>query len=306
MRDGRRRIGPGLAALLLLVASSSAAVAQPAADKAPPGSYVVVRCINTPGGKGDAYRDYMLSTTAKTMQVRADEGNIDGWIFARANLPGSGQAECDFLQMNLHKRFPPARTPIDPYFVKAGVKTTRQEWYARLGEMTKLIWVEMWRGVESEGQVKKGNFIRLDLLKLVPAQTDDWKRLQGQLWRPVFHSALARGAITAWWADELVLPAGSSHPYGARRMTAFRDWDAIGPFLDAQANQGMVRQVLRGRAPALLAREARASELVRSSLYEVVEAIWPAGSAPRSMTPPAAPSPSSSNSGPAPASTPVN
>ena len=33
----------------------------------PPPRYMMVRCIKCPGGKGDAYRDYMLATTAKSM-----------------------------------------------------------------------------------------------------------------------------------------------------------------------------------------------------------------------------------------------
>src|SRR5262245_52164075 len=109
------------AAAWLLQAPAPAPAPKPAAAPAGPG-YVMFRCIDTLPGKGDEYRDFMLQTTAKSMQVRADEGNIDGWVFARAVIPSGTDASCAFIQANVHKGFPPERTPIDPYFVKAGVK----------------------------------------------------------------------------------------------------------------------------------------------------------------------------------------
>jgi hypothetical protein len=243
----------------------------------------MVRCIKTTSGQGDAYRDYMLATTAKSMQVRANEGDIDGWIFARVVIPGGGQAECDFVQMNLHRRFPPARTPIDPFFAKAGLTTTRQEWYARLGEMSRLIRVELWRGVAEAGGVQKGNFLRLDMLKLPAARLPEWRRLQGD-WRVAGQTAIDRQLITAWQADELILPAGTSYPYAARRMIAFSDWAAIGRAPDDRA---LLQQALPGRGPVLLAREVATSELARSELYEVVEVVRPITAPAPAPAPPA-------------------
>src|SRR5512134_94603 len=90
--------------------------ASPAAATAP--GYAMVRCIDV--SKGDEYRDYMLEVTAKTMQVRANEGDIAGWVFARSVMPAGEASTCDFMQINVYKTFPPERTPIDPYLVKAG------------------------------------------------------------------------------------------------------------------------------------------------------------------------------------------
>ena len=69
-------------ALALLLA---AAPATPAA--AAPSGYAMVRCIDV--SKGDEYRDYMLEVTARTMQVRANEGDIAGWVFARSVMPAA-------------------------------------------------------------------------------------------------------------------------------------------------------------------------------------------------------------------------
>jgi hypothetical protein len=248
----------------------------------PPPRYMMVRCIKCPGGKGDAYRDYMLATTAKSMQVRANEGDINGWIFARAVIPSGEEAECDFVQMNLHKGFPPPSTPIDPWFKKAGLKLDRKEWYANLGPISKLVWLQLWRGVQSVGEVQKGNFVRLDMLKVAPARNDEWKRLQGE-WQAAGRAALDQKLITAWQADELILPSGSGYRYGARRVTAFPDWTAIGQVPDDQA---LVRRVLKGKAPALLGREGRASELAQSALYEVVEVVRPNDQAVATPAPP--------------------
>jgi hypothetical protein len=82
-----------------------------ATPSAPPG-YAMVRCIKVT--KGDEYRDFMLATTAKTMQVRADEGDIAGWVFARAVIPGGNDSTCDFMQKNIYKDFPPSAPPSIP------------------------------------------------------------------------------------------------------------------------------------------------------------------------------------------------
>ena len=276
-------LGAGMVAVGLTVGLANTTAAAPA-DPAVP-RYMMVRCIKCPGGKGDAYRDYMLSTTAKSMQARANEGDINGWIFARAVIPSGEESECDFVQMNLHNGFPPPSTPINPWFKKAGLKLDRKEWYANLGPLSKLVRVELWRGVQSAGEVRKGNYLRLDMLKVTPARQDDWKRLQGE-WLTAGQGALDQKLITAWQADELILPSGSGYRYGARRVTAFPSWTAIGQIPDDQA---LLRQVLKGKAPALLGREVRASELARSELYEVVEVVRPSAEASALPSPATAP-----------------
>src|SRR2546428_8895592 len=101
--------------------------------------YMMVRCTKALPSKGDEYVQFMLDTTGKAMQVRADEGNVAGWIFARSVIPSGGDATCDYMQVNLHQGFPPERVPIDPYFVKAKVTISRSAWYAKLAEQSRLV-----------------------------------------------------------------------------------------------------------------------------------------------------------------------
>jgi hypothetical protein len=257
------------AALAAALATASAVPAAKAETAAAP-TYLDSRCIGTPSGKGDAYRDYMLAVTAKTMQVRANEGNIAGWIFARSVITADG--DCDFLQVNLHRGFPPARTSIDPYMIKAGLKTNRTEWYARLAELTDAVRRELWRGVDQVGAVARGNFIRIDYYKANSQKAAEWTRVQGSLWRPAYLAAVKEGTVLGWQLDRLFLPAGSGYPYGVRTITAFRDWDAVGRTPDGEA---VARAFHKGRAPALLAQDAQVQELVRSELFEVVDVIRP-------------------------------
>ena len=166
----------------------------------------------------------------------------------------------------------PAAAHAHRSLVREGrAEADRKEWYAHLGPLSKLVRVELWRGVQSAGEVRKGNYLRLDMLKVAPARQDESKRLQGE-WLTAGQGALDQKLITAWQADELILPSGSGYRYGARRVTAFSDWTSIGQVPDDQA---LVRRVLKGKAPALLGREVRAGELARSELYEVVEVVRP-------------------------------
>ncbi|HXU81261.1 MAG TPA: hypothetical protein VN914_07680 [Polyangia bacterium] len=226
-------------ALALLLAAATA-------PAAPPG-YAMVRCIKVTNG--DEYKNVMLSTTAKTMQVRADEGDIAGWVFARAVIPSGNDSTCDFMQMNVYKDFPPERSPIDPYLVKAGLKITRAEWYAKMGAVSKLSRLELWRDVDAVGTTVKGNYIRVDYWKAAPGKAAAAKALA--------QAELHEGLVGGWLAQEILLPAGSSYPYNARTITAFPSWSAIGK-----------PSKLRDRPP-------KGQELVKSELFEVIEVVRP-------------------------------
>ena len=231
--------------MLALAFLLAAAPATPGA--ASPAGYAMVRCIDVT--KGDEYRDYMLEVTAKTMQVRANEGDVAGWVFARAVMPAGESQTCDFMQINVYKTFPPERSPIDPYLVKAGLKVTRQEWYARLGAMSKLSSQELWRSVERLGRIDKGHYLRVDYFKAPPGKAAAVKRAA--------EGAIRDGQLEGWQAEEIMLPAGSSHGYNTRTLTAFPTWDSL------------------SHASKLVDATPRTHELIKSELFQVVEVIRP-------------------------------
>jgi hypothetical protein len=231
-------------------------VAAPAARGDPTPVYMMVRCTKALPSKGDEYVQFMLDTTGKAMQVRADEGNVAGWIFARSVIPSGGDATCDYMQVNLHQGFPPERVPIDPYFVKAKVTISRSAWYAKLAEQSRLVRVELWRGLQEQGKLDKGNYFRVDYLKL-PAGPHPLGRRQQEA-----EGAIRKGTLAGWQAQEIVVPAGSSYPYNVRTISVFADWPAIGRHLDATPS-------------------ARAApDLVRSELYQVITVIRPSTARP--------------------------
>jgi hypothetical protein len=267
-------VPPGPAAKAPAAAATPVKKGAPAAR--PPG-HLMFRCIEILPGKGDEYRDFMLATTAKSMQVRADEGDLDGWVFASAVIPAGNDTACGYIQINVYKhRFPPERTPIDPYFVKAGVKVTRAEWYAKLGSQSKLARQELWRDLLDVGAIEKGNYLRLDYLRVPPGKTAEWARLARDVVRPVEEARIAAGELKAWQLQEIVLPAGTGYPYNGRVISAFPSWEALGkPTPDHERE--LYSKAHPGKQPAaLIDRAAKAQELVKSELYRVVEVVRPA------------------------------
>ena len=229
-----------LALAFLLLAATPAPAASP--------GYAMVRCIKV--SKGDEYRDYMLEVTAKTMQVRANEGDIAGWVFARTVMPAGEASTCDFMQINVYKDFPPERTPIDPYLVKAGLKVTRTEWYARLGAMSKLASQELWRNAGPPlGAIEKGHYLRVDYFKTPPGKAAAGKKAA--------EAALRDGHLNGWQAEELMIPAGSAHGYNARTLSSFPTWKAL------------------TESTRLVDAAPKSHELVKSQLFTVVEVVRP-------------------------------
>jgi hypothetical protein len=224
-------------ALAFLLAAATTPSAAP--------GYAMVRCIKVT--KGDEYRDYMLEVTAKTMRVRANEGDIAGWVFARTVMPAGEASSCDFMQINVYKSFPPERTPIDPYLVKAGLKTTRAEWYARLGAMSKLASQELWRTTADLGTIEKNQYLRVDYWKAPPGKAAAGKK--------VAETAIRDGHLKGWQAEEIMLPAGTAHGYNARTVSEFPTWAAF------------------SEAPKLIDAAPKTHELVKSQLFLVVEVV---------------------------------
>jgi len=230
---------------MLALAFLLTVAAAPAAPPSP--GYAMVRCIKVT--KGDEYRDYMLEVTAKTMQVRANEGDIAGWVFARTVMPAGEASTCDFMQINAYRAFPPERTPIDPYFVKAGLKVTRTEWYARLGAMSKLASQELWRTTADLGAIDKNQYLRVDYWKAPPGRS--------AAGRKAAETAIRDGQLKGWQAEELMLPAGSAHGYNARTVSAFPTWAAL------------------SQATKIVDGAPKGHELVKAQLCLVVEVVRP-------------------------------
>ncbi len=229
--------------------------------------HLMVRCVNTVAGKGELYKSTMLSATAKSMQVRADEGDIDGWIFAHAVIPSGAASNCDYMQMNVYRGFPTARRPVDPFFQKAGVTLSREQWYAKLGESSRLMRVELWRGVEEVGRASKGQFLRIDYLKIPGDRARAWAKFE-RAQRSLAAARVDKGELTSWQVQELALPAGSAEPYNARVLSVFPSWDAMG-------RDPLALPERAANDPGI----AKMRELVRSELYEIVEAVWPSKAA---------------------------
>jgi hypothetical protein len=180
----------------------------------------------------------------------------------------------------VHRRFPPERTPVDPYFVKANVKVTRDQWYEKLGQQSRLSRLEMWEAVEDLGTMEKGNYLRVDYFRVQPGKLTDWVDRAALVTRPIQQLRIQSGQIKGWQAQQILLPGGSSRPYNARTLIAFPSWEAIGQWLRVP-DQELAARAHPGKNPArLLERAGQSQELVRSELFKIVEAVRPVTPAP--------------------------
>jgi hypothetical protein len=223
----------------------------------------MLRYIKTPTGRADDYVQVQLATTGKTMQVRADEGNVAGWIFARIVLPSGSETPFHFLLVNLHHGFPPERSPIDPYFVKAGVQITRAEWYEKLRETSNLVRQELWRERASVGRVGKDDYSRVDYLRLADGATEQWGEAAEDVANHLAATKIAAGTLTAWQAETIVVPAGTGYQYGARIVTAYPGWDEMG------------RQIDAGEPDRDVEKLSHMQDIVASELFNVIEVVYP-------------------------------
>lgn len=237
------------------------------------GGYTWTRCIKVGPNQGGEYRQLQMETTAKAMEIRVQEGDVDGWIFASAFIPSGADTDCDFLLVNIHNGFPPEGQSIQPFFDKAGVTINRAKWYERLGAVSRLSSIQLWRNILDIGSVEAGNILRIDNLKLTRHKTADWTALQNEAWRPAAEAKVRDGSLKSWQAQSIFMPVGTGLEFNARVISVYADWAAVGKPVGFR--EAMQKAHPGKNVDEIFSRVSELQENVKSQLFNVIAVVGP-------------------------------
>lgn len=199
-------------------------------------TYVRDFCVKVKPGKGADYAKRLQEVSAKLARVRVDEGRAIWWAAQRAIVPVGSEARCDYHILYASTGFPPerlSREQISADLKKAGVGMSYEEMVGQRNELSTLVSLDIWRLVGGVGAGVKGSYVRHNLYKAKPGQTNEWVRLETESWMPVAKTYADEGSGRGWVAAVRAIPQGDDLKYNAITVDIFPTWAALGEGIGA-------------------------------------------------------------------------
>ena len=177
----------------------------------------------------------ILPDIAKTVQVRADAGNVAFFATLQAVIPAGTSARCDYIFVAGYEGYPPApltRGEAEAIFLKSGVSGSYDDYNTRLRQVWSLVSNDLLR-VAPNGSVGSnasvGSYIRLNLDKLKPGHTvSEWATFERDGWGAYADAAAKDLPGLGWRAEYLVSPAGSAMDYKVVAVDVLPNWASTG------------------------------------------------------------------------------
>lgn len=194
-----------------------------------PLGYHTVACFKIKPDKSAEFHKFLTDESHKLAQGRVDDGEITGWILVRSVVPQGESAECDYLSISF---FPKTPHLLDPDRIaaaqkKAGMPGSPQDYLTHRNAVSKLVWVSIFRQQAAVGSPKKGDYLRVNYMKVSDANFDDWIAYEKKVWQPVADALIKDGKGTAWSLNVREMPAGSDAPFQAVTVDSFSSMDGV-------------------------------------------------------------------------------
>ena len=174
------------------------------------------------------YERLVTEIIDKVGPVGLRKGSFAGITLSRAVYPGGRDGMCDYLVSWNYKGFPPEVTPqaSEALFQEAGVGSF-SAFMQKLAAVSDVVRADLWATVARAGTVQKGDYFRLNRMKIKPGMAAAWRDLETKSWGPVMEARVADGELRGWFSYSHVLPAGSEQPYSAATVDVFPSWDKM-------------------------------------------------------------------------------
>lgn len=220
MKFARTLVG---AALAIAFTTSAAFAQQPSS----PG-YHTVACFKLKPDSAAEFRKFVTDDAHKIAQGRAAAGEINTWYLLRSVFPQGEAAACDYLVVAIFPRMPHELGPeqLDAAIKKAGLNITPEEYVKRRNAVTRLISTAVYQNQAAVGSPKKGDYFRVNYMKVADSNLDDWVGYEKKVWSPIAEALVKDGKVDGWSLNVRALPAGSDLPFQGVTVDVFPTMDA--------------------------------------------------------------------------------
>jgi len=188
-------------------------------------------CIKLNAGKIADYEAYLKDVTVPVARARAEAGEFAWFLVVRGVFPAGSSAPCDYRIVYGYNGLPPEAASKDTMTAalkRAKLTVSYDEMLARRDELTHLVGVDLWYGIDGIGSnVAKDNYIALNHNTVKDGQFAEWQKLETTYWKPLVEAWLKAGGKGAWSISSLRWPTGTGAPYSSLSVDVFTDWNAL-------------------------------------------------------------------------------
>jgi hypothetical protein len=216
-----------------------------------------------------AFEELVINGIDKSAPVALEKGMYAGITLARSVYPSGEDASCNYIVSWNYAGLPPELTPesLESLFQAAGLGSYGA-FMQKLSTMSRLMHQDLWATVARAGTIQKGDYFRLNRMKVKPENQQALAELERKRWKPVMDARVASGDLRGWSSYDHVLPAGTEDPYNAATVDIFPSWDGMW-------RQGSLRAVVEKIHPDMryddfIKMTDATRDLARAELYQVV------------------------------------
>jgi hypothetical protein len=219
MKIARTFVG---AAIALAFSTLSAYSQQPS-----PG-YHTVACFKVKPEGAAALHKFLTEDSHKVAQGRVSDGELTAWYLLRPVFPGGESAECDYLSIALFAKMPHTLGPeqLDAAIKKEGLTITPDDYIKRRDAVAKLVSVAVFQNMATVGSPKKGDYFRVNYMKVADANLNDWIAYEKKVWQPIADALVKEGKSDGWSLNVRAMPFGSDLPFQGVTVDIFPSLDA--------------------------------------------------------------------------------
>ncbi len=214
----------------VLVCAGVAAVLSGAsfAQQTSPGFHVVA-CYKLRPDSAPAFRKWTADEMSKVTQGRIDDGEITNFYLLRAVFPRGEGAECDYMAVTFYPNMPHEFGPehVDAAIKKEGLKLTSEDYVKHRDALARLTSVALFQNQAFAGEAKKGDYFRVNYMKVSDENFGDWIAFEKKVWQPLAEAMIKDGVLDSWSVNVAAMPLGNDLPYQGVTVDVFPSMDAV-------------------------------------------------------------------------------
>ena len=212
-------------ATLAIAFTASAAIAQ---QPSSPG-YHTVACFKLKPDSAAEFRKFVTDDAHKVAQGRAATGEITTWYLLRAVFPQGEAAACDYLVVAIFPKAPHelGAEQLDAAIKKAGLNITPEDYVKRRNAVTRLISTAIYQNQATVGSPKKGDYFRVNYMKVADGNFDEWIAYEKKVWQPLAEALVKDGKSDGWSLNVRSMPEGSDLQWQGVTVDVFSSMDAV-------------------------------------------------------------------------------
>ena len=198
------------------------------AQQSSPG-YHTVACFKLKPDSAAEFRKFVTEDAIKVAQGRVSDGELTGWYLLRSVFPQGESAECDYLSIALFPKMPHPLGPeqLDAAIKKQGLKITPDDYVKHRDAVSRLISVAVYQNQATVGSPKKGDYFRVNYMKVPDANFNDWIAYEKKVWQPFAEALVKDGKADGWSLNVRAMPFGPDLPFQGVSVDIFSSMDAV-------------------------------------------------------------------------------